>query len=350
MPELTVNQLAAICGGQAEGETNRVISGANTLQNAAASHLSFVENEKSFSAASASEAGCLLVSESFSLQGGWALIRIRNPRLAFARAVKVLYPRVRPKPAIDSTAVVDSSTTIPADCYLGPHVTIGEHVRLGENCIINAGCTLGDEVILEDDAYLHPNVTIYRGVKIGKRAVLHAGCVIGADGFGFSLVEDHWEKFPQVGTVEIGDDVEIGANACIDRAALGATSIGTGTKIDNLVHIAHNCVIGEHVVIAAQTGFSGGVIVGDYAALGGQVGIGPKATIAPKAQVAAGSGIVTSQHIAAGQPVWGTPARPLRQYLKGLANVAKLSDTLYEFKQMRKKLEALEGAVEKLHE
>ena len=350
MPELTVTQLGAICGGPAEGETSRVISGANTLHSAAKTDLSFVENEKSFSAASASEAGCLLVSESFSLKGGWAVIRVRNPRLAFVRALTALYPSMPPTPATHSTAVVASSTTIPADCYLGPHVSIGEHVQLGENCVINAGCTLGDEVVLGDCAYVHPNVTIYRGVKIGKRAVLHAGCVIGADGFGFSLVEDHWEKFPQIGTVEIGDDVEIGANVCIDRAALGTTSIGDGTKIDNLVHIAHNCIIGKHVVIAAQTGFSGGVTVGDYAALGGQVGIGPKATIASKAQVAAGSGIVTSQHIAAAQPVWGTPARPLRQHLKGLANVAKLSDTLNEFKQLKKKLEALEEAVEKLHE
>ncbi len=350
MSEFTVAQLAAICGGQAEGETSRLITGANTLQNAAATDLSYVENEKSLAAASSSRAGALLVSELFSLQGSWALIHVSNPRLAFARAVKELYPSVRPKPAIHSTAVIASSAAIPADCYVGLHVTIGEHVRLGENCFINAGCTLGDEVILGDDAYLHPNVTIYRGVRIGRRAVVHAGCVIGADGFGFSLVEDHWEKFPQVGTVEIGDDVEIGANACIDRAALGATLIGDGTKIDNLVHIAHNCVIGKHVVIAAQTGLSGSVTVGDYAALGGQVGIGPKATIASKAHVAAKSGIVTSQHVTAGEPVWGAPARPLRQHLKGLANVAKLSDTLNEFKQMRKKLEALEEAIEKFYQ
>jgi UDP-3-O-[3-hydroxymyristoyl] glucosamine N-acyltransferase len=155
--------------------------------------------------------------------------------------------------------------------------------------------------------------------------VIHSGAVIGADGFGFELMGDRYRKVPQVGTVEIGDDVEIGANSCIDRATLGTTHIGDGTKLDNMVHIAHNCRIGKHVVIAAQTGLAGGVSIGDYAVVGGQVGIGDKARIEAGAIIGSGAGILTSKIVRAGEPVWGTPARPLRQYLLQLAAVARLA-------------------------
>jgi UDP-3-O-[3-hydroxymyristoyl] glucosamine N-acyltransferase len=168
-------------------------------------------------------------------------------------------------------------------------------------------------------------VTIYGRVSIGARCVIHSGAVVGADGFGFELSGGRYQKVPQVGTVEIGDDVEIGANTCIDRATLGATVIGEGTKLDNMVHIAHNCRIGKHVVIAAQTGLAGGVSVGDYAIVGGQVGVGDKARIESHAVIGSGAGILTSKIVRAGEPVWGTPARPLRQYLAQLATLARLA-------------------------
>jgi UDP-3-O-[3-hydroxymyristoyl] glucosamine N-acyltransferase len=187
-------------------------------------------------------------------------------------------------------------------------------------------------------------VTIYDRVRIGSRARLHAGCVLGADGFGFAFTTDHYEKFPQIGTVEIGDDVELGANTCVDRAALGATRIGDGVKIDNMVHIAHNCEIGRHVVIAAQTGFSGGVVIGDYAVVGGQVGVGDKARIESKAVIGSGAGILTSKIVRAGQPVWGTPARPLREHLQQLASLAKLPEMRAQLKGMEQRLEELERA------
>ena len=174
-------------------------------------------------------------------------------------------------------------------------------------------------------AFLYANVTIYDHVVIGNRAVLHSGCVLGADGFGFVRAGDRYEKFPQIGRVEIGDDVEIGANSCVDRAALGVTSIGDGTKLDNLVHIGHNCSIGRHVVIAAQTGLSGGVVVEDDVVIGGQVGIGDKARIESGAVLGSGCGILTSKIVRKGQVVWGTPARPLKQYLEQLANLSRLN-------------------------
>jgi UDP-3-O-[3-hydroxymyristoyl] glucosamine N-acyltransferase len=171
---------------------------------------------------------------------------------------------------------------------------------------------------------------------------LHSGCIIGADGFGFAFNGEYYEKFPQIGSVFIEDDVEIGANSCVDRAAFGTTRIGQGTKIDNMVHVAHNCDIGRHVVIAAQTGFSGAVKVGDYAVIGGQVGVGDKATIESRAVVGSGSGILTSKIVRAGEPVWGTPARPLRQHLEHLASVQKAPQVLKELKALKERVEKLE--------
>jgi UDP-3-O-[3-hydroxymyristoyl] glucosamine N-acyltransferase len=194
------------------------------------------------------------------------------------------------------------------------------------------------------DSLLHARVTIYGNVRIGDRAVLHSGCVLGADGFGFVRGSDgSYQKFPQIGRVEIGDDVEIGANSCVDRAALGVTRIGDGVKLDNLVHIAHNCSIGRHVVIAAQTGLSGGVVVEDYAVIGGQVGIGDKARIESGAVLGSGCGILTSKIVRKGQVVWGTPARPLREHLDQLANLARLPQLRKQVAEIEKRLPGRES-------
>jgi UDP-3-O-[3-hydroxymyristoyl] glucosamine N-acyltransferase len=166
--------------------------------------------------------------------------------------------------------------------------------------------------------------------------------VLGSDGFGFTPTSDGYEKFPQVGAVSVEDDVEIGANSCVDRASLGVTRIGAGTKLDNLVHIAHSCTIGKHVVIAAQTGLAGGVTVGDHAVLGGQVGVADKAKIAANSVVGAKSGIVSMQKIEASEPVWGIPARPIRQHLKGLANVGKIETLKEQIRSLEKRLQRLE--------
>ncbi len=337
-----MGDLAELCGGQAEGNLQRYLSSANALENATTDDLSFAASAKAIEAAARSSAGCLLVPFSFDKTGSWSLIRVENPRLAFARALGVLFPE---KPRINSihpTAIISPTARIGVDCCIQPYVTIGENTTVAAGSLIGKGCTIGDGVEIGENARLHPNVTIYDGVRIGARVVLHSGAVIGADGFGFNLVEDHYEKFPQVGTVEIGDDVEIGANACVDRAALGATRIGSGTKLDNLVHVAHNCTIGKHVIAAAQVGLSGSVTVGDYAVLGGQAGIADKAIIEAKAIVGAKTGVVSSQRVPAGEPVWGMPARPLRQHLRGLANIAKLSELREEMKQLKRQIRKLE--------
>ena len=266
------------------------------------------------------------------------MIRVADPRGSFATVIGLLYPPVKPSmPGIHPTAVVAPDAEIASTASIGAHATIGAHVRIGDRTSIGPGCTIGAGARLGADCLLHPRVTIYDNVTIGDRAVLHSGCVLGADGFGFVPGPNGYQKFPQIGRVEIGDDVEIGANSCVDRAALGVTRIGDGVKLDNLVHIGHNCIIGKHVVIAAQTGLSGGVVVEDDAVIGGQVGIGDKARIESGAVLGSGCGILTSKIVRRGQVVWGTPARPLREYLEQLANLARLPKLRKEVAEMEKR-------------
>ena len=290
-------------------------------------------------AAAESRAGCLLVTPDFPK--GRTVIRVADPRAAFATVIGLLYPPAPVKPGIHPSAVIAPDAEIAKSTAIGPHVTVGARARIGEGSSIGAGCVIGPGVRLGSQCLLYANVTIYENVTVGDRAVLHAGCVLGADGFGFVRSGDHYEKFPQIGRVEIGDDVEIGANSCIDRAALGVTQIGDGVKIDNLVHIGHNCTIGRHVVIAAQTGLSGGVVIEDYAVIGGQVGIGDKARIETGAVLGSGCGILTSKIVRKGQVVWGTPARPLKEHLEQLANLARLPALRKEVANLRNRLEKI---------
>jgi UDP-3-O-[3-hydroxymyristoyl] glucosamine N-acyltransferase len=340
----TVAEIAELVAGAAEGDTQRIITGANSIENARESELAFAANRKALEVAVLSRAGCLLVPLSFAARLPAALIRVADPRVAFAKALAGIYPPKRLVPGIHPSAVIAASARLGNNCQVGPYVCIGENTQIGEGCQIGAGCLLGDDVALGSGSALHGHVTIYDRVQIGARAIVHSGAVIGADGFGFALAGAHYEKFPQVGSVEIGDDVEIGANCCIDRAALGVTRIGDGTKLDNLVHVAHNCGIGRHVVVAAQTGFSGSVTVGDYAVIGGQAGIGEKAKIEAKAIVGGKAGVLTSQTVHAGEAVWGIPARPLRGHLKGLAYVQKLPELNGLVREIRQRVVELELA------
>jgi UDP-3-O-[3-hydroxymyristoyl] glucosamine N-acyltransferase len=273
-----------------------------------------------------------------------AVVRVARPREAFVKVIEVLYLQVPPSASIHPTALIAESASVAADCDIAAYTTIAGGTIIAAGCSIAAGCHIGANVLVGEGSKLHANVTIYDNVRIGRRCIVHSGCVLGADGFGFTFTGDHYVKFPQIGTVEIGDDVEIGANCCIDRAALGVTRIGAGTKLDNLVHVAHNCVLGKHVVVAAQAGFSGSVTVGDYAVIGGQAGIGEKAKIDAKAVIGGKSGVLTNQRVAAGEPVWGIPARPLRQHLKNLAHISRLPRTRDELADLQKRVSILEGS------
>ncbi len=337
---LRVSELAGLLGAVLEGDDVEV-STAASLEVAEAGDLSFVGGKKALAQAHESRAGCLLAGADFP--GGRTLIRVADARAAFAHALRMLYPVLRPAPGIDKSAVVAVGAAVDSDASIGPHCTIADDVRIGPRTVIAAGCTIGAGCRIGSDCVLQPNVTLYERVTIGSRVVLHSGCVLGADGFGYAMVDGRYEKFPQIGTVEIGDDVEIGANACVDRAALGVTRIGNGTKLDNLVHVGHNCQIGKHVVVAAQTGFSGGVIIEDHAVIGGQVGIGDKARIESGAVLGSGCGILTSKIVRKGQVVWGTPARPLKEYLVQLANLARLPKLRDEVGELRKQVAELRG-------
>lgn len=338
---MTVDELAQRLGSTYEGDGSIELTAAAPVESAGPSDLSFVANEKTSSAGQISSAGCLIVPPNYP-QNSQTVIRDGAPRNLFARAAALLYPPHRVRPGVHPTAVIASSAVIDATAEIGPHVSIAERARIGKGTRVEAGAAIGSDVEIGEDCVLHANVTVYAAVRIGKRVILHSGCVIGADGFGFVLRDGRYEKFPQVGRVEIEDNVEIGANSCVDRAALGVTRIGEGAKIDNMVHVGHNCRIGRHVVIAAQTGFSGGVVVEDYAVVGGQVGIGDKARIETRAVLGSGCGVLPSKIVRAGEVVWGTPARPLRKYLEQLANLARVGEMRAELKMLKKRLAEIE--------
>ena len=338
---MLVSEIAQRLSVRFEGDGAIDITGAAPLELAGPSDLAFVNSAKSFDAADASGAGCLVVPDDYENRGQRTLFRTGQPRALFAAAVSLLYPAPPVRPGIHATAEIDLTAAVDPSAEIGPHTAIGPDTRIGPNCRVGPGCSIGSGSSVGAGSMLHANVTLYPGVTVGARCILHSGAVLGADGFGFVLAGDRYQKFPQIGRVVIGDDVEIGANACVDRAALGVTSIGEGTKLDNMVHIGHNCRIGKHVVIAAQTGLSGGVVVEDYAVIGGQVGIGDKARIESRAVLGSGCGILTSKIVRGGQVVWGTPARPLKEHLQQLANLAKLPGLRKQVEDLRKRLEDL---------
>ena len=323
--EWNAGELAASLGLPLRGDRARPLTGAAMLDDAGAGHLAFVASPKYFEAGGKSRAGCIIASPEFPHTIGQTVIESPQPRAHFAQALTLLYPARLVCPGVHPSACIAEGAHVDPSAEIGPFATIGADARIGARTRIGAGSVVEAGSEIGEDCVLHPRVSIYERVTIGARCVIHSGAVIGADGFGFEMAGGAYRKVPQVGAVAVGNDVEIGANTCIDRATLGVTVIGDGTKLDNMVHIAHNCRIGRHVVIAAQTGLAGGVTIGDYAVVGGQVGVGDKARIEAKAIIGSGAGILTAKIVRAGEPVWGTPARPLRQYLEQLATLARLA-------------------------
>jgi len=340
---MRVRELAEWLGATFEGDGEKDLGGVAPLETAGASDLAFIGSRKAATNSDSSAAGCLLVPMEWPSPSYRTVIRVPDPRTACARAMNRFYPTAELKPGVHPTAVVGKEVHMGGMAYVGPHAVVGDASRIGVACSIGAGCVIGKRVSLGEGCILHPNVTVYDNVDIGRSTIIHSGAVIGSDGFGYVRENDRWHKFPQVGRVEIGDFVEIGANSCVDRATMGITSIGEGTKLDNMVHVGHNCRIGRHVVVAAQTGFSGGVVVEDYAVIGGQVGIGDKARIESRATIGSGAGILTSKIVRSGETVWGTPARPLRQHLEQLANLARLPELRREVAEIKRRLAELEG-------
>jgi UDP-3-O-[3-hydroxymyristoyl] glucosamine N-acyltransferase len=305
------------------------VSGVASIAQATAADLVFVEDEKSLRAALESgAAGVIAGGFAEGNAGVKPLLISRHPRLAFARAARLLCLTPKRQPGTHPSAVVDISARLGKDVMVAERAVIGATAEIGDQSWIGAGAVIGSGVQIGRNCEIYPSVTIYPGARIGDRVIVHAGAVLGSDGFGYvrDPASGHYEKFPQVGRLEIGDDVEIGANSTIDRGALEATRIGRGAKIDNLVHIGHNCQIGEDVVIAAQTGLSGSIVIEKNVVLGGQVGIGEHARIEEGVMLGGQGGVLPNKVLRGkGVAFWGTPARPVRDYLKQLAALTRLA-------------------------
>ena len=328
MPQ-TLQALAELTASRLIGNGRIEIARVASIYQAQHGDLVFVESEPHLEGAMHSGASAVIAGE---FAADWTtskpLLINSRPRLAFASAASRLYPRKEYPPAIHSSAIVDPSANLARSTRVDAHTVIEANAVIGERCFIAAGCYIGEGVVIGDDSEIYPRVVIYPGTTLGRRVIVHAGAVLGSDGFGFVRDEVHgrYVKFPQVGRLAIGDYVEIGANCTVDRGALDETVIGPGTKLDNLVHIGHNCTIGANTVIAAQTGISGSSSVGDDCVLGGQVGIGDHVTIEPGAILGGQSGVLPHKKVRGkGVLFWGTPARPLRDYLKELALLARLA-------------------------
>jgi UDP-3-O-[3-hydroxymyristoyl] glucosamine N-acyltransferase len=294
-----------------------------------------------FAAAAESKASCLIVKDGFAEKlPNRSLIEVANPKLAFSIIGATLHPPVRRDPAIHPTAVVAETADIALTAYVGPNVSVGERTHVGAYTRLESGVVLGDGVTVGDDCVLHPNVVLYDGVSVGHRVILHAAVCLGADGFGYVRHDQGYHKFPQVGTVVIEDDVEIGAHTCVDRAALGRTRIGRGTKLDNMVHVGHNCDIGEHVVIAAQTGISGSVVIEDDAVIGGQVGFGDHTRVQKGAIIGSKAGILPGKIVRPGV-WWGIPVQPLDQYKRMNAHLNRLPEMREEIKRLQEQIAEL---------
>jgi len=329
----TAGELAAYLGAHVEGDANLPLRGVNSPEGAGPEDLIYVDAPKHLRRAGQSAARCALVAREAQLPGK-TLLRTDNPKLAFARAAAWLLAPVRVAEGLHPTAVIAASARLAAGVAVGPYAVIEESVAIGEGTQIGAFCFLGRGSRVGEACVLHPRVTLYPGVRLGKRVVVHSGAVIGSDGFGYVFAGEGYEKFPQIGGIEIDDDVEIGANATLDRGSLGSTRIGTGTKLDNLVHVAHNVTIGEHTVIAAQTGISGSCTIGRRVVLGGQVGIADHCRLEDGCIVGAQAGVPTGKTIRSGQFVWGTPARPLETFKELHGLVARLPDLFARLKKI----------------
>jgi UDP-3-O-[3-hydroxymyristoyl] glucosamine N-acyltransferase len=335
MSAYTLGELATKVGGTVVGAPGRRIEGVNTLEEADERQLSFYHNRRYLQVARSSKAGALLVADAASFPGRDLLV-CTEPYAALGVLLELFHPRPRPAKGVHPTAVVAATARIGEGASVAAHAVIGERARVGARAVVGPGCAIGDDAEIGDDTELHPNVVVEPRCRVGSRCILHAGVVIGSDGYGFATVSGQHRKIPQVGIVVIEDDVELGANVCVDRATLGETRIGHGTKVDNLVQIAHNVKVGEHSLLVSQVGISGSTHLGHHVVMAGQSGAAGHLTIGDGAVVTAKAGVL--EDVAAGAMVSGYPSRPHKAWLRAMAN-------LFTLEELRRRVKALEEAV-----
>ena len=333
----TLQELAALSGGELRGgDPAQKISGAASLSEAVAGEITFYADPRYLERLRQSHASAIFVPLTFAEQTTAAQIRVPNPSKAFEQVVLKLAPKpIVFGPGVHSTAIIHSAAKLGKDVSVQPHAVIEAGASIGDNSVIGAGSYVGHESILGESCLIYPNVTIRERTKIGARVIIHSGAVIGADGFGFETVDGRYQKIPQIGIVQIDDDVEIGANTTIDRARFGRTWIQEGVKIDNLVQIAHNVIVGKNSIIAAQTGISGSTRIGENVKMAGQVGVIGHLTIEKDTIIAAQSGI--SKNLPGG--AWfGSPAVPLSEAKRQIALTHRLGKLFDRLKEIEKKL------------
>ncbi len=339
--EFTAKQIAELIGGRIEGDENASISSFTKIEEGVPGAISFLSNPKYTHFIYDTKSSVVLVNEDLQLEHPVTptLIRVPNAYESVAKLLK-FYEAMKPhKTGIDPLAFVSPKATIGENCYIGAFAVVSDGATIGDGCQLHPHAYVGEGVTVGKESILYPHVVIYHGCKIGQRVILHAGCVIGADGFGFAPSAEGYDKIPQIGIVTIEDDVEIGANTCVDRSTMGSTFVRRGVKLDNLVQIAHNTDIGENTVMSAQVGIAGSTKVGKWCMLGGQVGVAGHLAVGDKVNVGAQSGIIGN--IRSDQTIMGSPVMDSKLYFKSSAIIRKLPDLYKQINELQKEIEEL---------